>query len=79
MFTAANVMAFTFSDLVVLPILRIQRKYYGLKMEMYIIGECFSCASLVFYFFSLRPAAQWLKTLSSLLTDSSLSSTLLSF
>lgn len=32
-------MAFTFSDLVVLPILRIQTKYYGLKMEMYFIDK----------------------------------------
>ncbi|SER48197.1 hypothetical protein SAMN05421690_103013 [Nitrosomonas sp. Nm51] len=34
----AGVMAFIFSDLVVLPVLRIQAKYYGWKMAMYIMG-----------------------------------------
>ncbi|MCB1949343.1 MAG: permease [Burkholderiales bacterium] len=34
----AGVMAFIFSDLVVLPVLRIQAKYYGWKMAMYILG-----------------------------------------
>jgi len=34
----AGVMAFIFSDLVVLPVLRIQTQYYGFKMAMYILG-----------------------------------------
>jgi hypothetical protein len=31
-------MAFIFSDLVVFPVMRIQAKYYGWKMAMYILG-----------------------------------------
>jgi uncharacterized membrane protein YraQ (UPF0718 family) len=34
----AGVMAFIFSDLVVFPVMRIQAKYYGWKMAMYILG-----------------------------------------
>jgi uncharacterized membrane protein YraQ (UPF0718 family) len=34
----AGVMAFIFSDLVVFPVLRIQKKYYGWKMALYILG-----------------------------------------
>ncbi len=34
----AGVMAFIFSDLVVLPVLRIQARYYGWKMSFYILG-----------------------------------------
>lgn len=34
----AGVMAFIFSDLVVFPALRINAKYYGWKMSMYILG-----------------------------------------
>lgn len=34
----AGVMAFIFSDLVVLPVLRIQAKYYGWKPALYILG-----------------------------------------
>ncbi len=34
----AGIMAFIFSDLVVFPVLRIQAKYYGWKMTMYILG-----------------------------------------
>lgn len=34
----AGVMAFIFSDLVVFPVLRIQAKYYGWKMALYILG-----------------------------------------
>ncbi len=34
----AGVMAFIFSDLVVLPVLRINAKYYGWKMAFYILG-----------------------------------------
>ena len=34
----AGIMAFIFSDLVVLPVLRIQAQYYGWKMAFYILG-----------------------------------------
>jgi len=34
----AGVMAFIFSDLVVLPVVRIQAQYYGWKMAFYIVG-----------------------------------------
>lgn len=34
----AGVMAFIFSDLVVFPVLRIQAKYYGWRMALYILG-----------------------------------------
>jgi uncharacterized membrane protein YraQ (UPF0718 family) len=34
----AGIMAFIFSDLVVFPVLRIQAKYYGWKMTLYILG-----------------------------------------
>lgn len=34
----AGVMAFIFSDLVVFPVLRIQARYYGWKMALYIMG-----------------------------------------
>ena len=34
----AGVMAFIFSDLVVLPVLRIQAAYYGWKMALYVLG-----------------------------------------
>ena len=34
----AGIMAFIFSDLVVFPVLRIQSKYYGWKLALYILG-----------------------------------------
>lgn len=34
----AGIMAFIFSDLVVFPIIRINAKYYGWKMALYILG-----------------------------------------
>ncbi|WP_257721342.1 permease [Pseudodesulfovibrio indicus] len=34
----AGVMAFIFSDLVVFPVLRIQARYYGWKMALYLLG-----------------------------------------
>ncbi|HBQ18500.1 MAG TPA: permease [Myxococcales bacterium] len=37
----AGVIAFIFSDLVVFPVLRIQAKYYGWKMALYLIGVLF--------------------------------------
>lgn len=39
--TFAGVMAFIFSDLVVLPVLRINAKYYGWKMALYILALLF--------------------------------------
>lgn len=37
----AGLLAFIFSDLVVLPVLRVQAKYYGWKMALYIMGVFF--------------------------------------
>ena len=39
----AGVMAFIFSDLVVLPVLRINAEYYGWKMALYIMGMLLTC------------------------------------
>ena len=39
----AGVMAFIFSDLVVLPVLRINARYYGWKMALYILLLLFAC------------------------------------
>ncbi|RUO65403.1 hypothetical protein SAMN06297229_1195 [Pseudidiomarina planktonica] len=39
----AGVMAFIFSDLVVLPVIRINARYYGWKMALYITGMLFVC------------------------------------
>ena len=39
----AGVMAFIFSDLVVLPVLRINARYYGWKMSLYIALMLFVC------------------------------------
>ncbi|MGB1062386.1 MAG: permease, partial [Ketobacter sp.] len=36
--TFAGVMAFIFSDLVVLPVLRINARYYGWKMALYLLA-----------------------------------------
>jgi uncharacterized membrane protein YraQ (UPF0718 family) len=53
----AGVMAFIFSDLVVLPVLRIQAQYYGWRMALYILGIFFvilvTTALLLHYSFSL--------------------------
>jgi hypothetical protein len=49
----AGVMAFIFSDLVVLPILRINAKYYGWKMALYIMALLLTClvaTSLVLHY-----------------------------
>jgi uncharacterized membrane protein YraQ (UPF0718 family) len=52
-----GVMAFIFSDLVVLPVIRINAKYYGWKMALYILGLLFGAliaTSLVLHYgFSL--------------------------
>lgn len=63
----AGVMAFIFSDLIVWPVLRINARYYGWKMALYIALMLFVClvaASLImhygFYWFDLLPdASQW--------------------
>lgn len=39
----AGVMAFIFSDMVVLPVLRINAKYYGWKMALFILMMLFTC------------------------------------
>ncbi|WP_114416291.1 permease [Marinospirillum perlucidum] len=60
----AGVMAFIFSDLVVLPILRINARYYGWKLALYILVLLLTClvaASLVlhysFAFLDLLPSS----------------------
>ncbi|RWU09349.1 permease [Pseudidiomarina gelatinasegens] len=63
----AGVMAFIFSDLIVLPVLKINARYYGWKMALYIAMMLFVClvaASLVMHYglvaFDLLPdASQW--------------------
>lgn len=53
----AGIMAFIFSDLVVLPVLRIQARYYGWKMALYVLAVflCILVASalLLHYGFAL--------------------------
>ncbi|GGB99384.1 membrane protein [Marinobacterium zhoushanense] len=49
----AGVMAFIFSDLVVLPVLRINARYYGWKMALYILLlllTCLICAALLLHY-----------------------------
>ncbi|WP_020682360.1 permease [Marinobacterium rhizophilum] len=49
----AGVMAFIFSDMVVLPVLRINAAYYGWKMALYILALLLSglvCVSLVLHY-----------------------------
>lgn len=57
----AGVMAFIFSDLVVLPVLRINARYYGWKMALYILLLLFSC--LVVTSLMLHYGLQWLDLL----------------
>jgi len=56
----AGVMAFIFSDLVVLPVLRIQAKYYGWKMALYLMAVLLAVlvtsAVLLHYGFDLAGA-----------------------
>ena len=53
----AGIMAFIFSDLIVLPVLRVNTKYYGWKMALYIMGVFFvvlvATALLLHYGFAL--------------------------
>jgi uncharacterized membrane protein YraQ (UPF0718 family) len=67
----AGVMAFIFSDLVVLPVLRIQAQYYGWRMAMYILAVFLlilvSSAVLMHYGFAalgLLPDASGAKSVS---------------
>ncbi len=53
----AGVMAFIFSDLVVFPVLRINAKYYGWKMSLFILMLLFS--SLVLAAILLQYAFNW--------------------
>lgn len=49
----AGIMAFIFSDLVVFPVLRIQAKYYGWKMALYILAVfliILICTALVLHY-----------------------------
>ncbi len=49
----AGVMAFIFSDLVVLPVLRINASYYGWRMALYILGlmlVAIVCAALIMHY-----------------------------
>ncbi len=49
----AGVIAFIFSDLVVFPVLKIQAKYYGWKMALYIAGVMFAAlvsASIILHY-----------------------------
>ena len=63
----AGVMAFIFSDLIVLPVLKINARYYGWKMALYIALMLFVClvmASLLMHYgllaFDLLPnASNW--------------------
>jgi uncharacterized protein len=57
----AGVMAFIFSDLVVFPVLRINAKYYGWKMALFILFLLFS--ALVFTSLILHYSFEWLGVL----------------
>ena len=49
----AGIMAFIFSDLIVFPVLRVNAKYYGWKMSLYIAGVFLACivvASLALHY-----------------------------
>lgn len=66
----AGVMAFIFSDLVVLPVLRINAQYYGWKMALYIVAMLFVClvvTALILHYgfaaFDLLPSADDVKSI----------------
>ncbi|SEN31901.1 permease [Palleronia pelagia] len=65
----AGIMAFIFSDLVVIPVLRVNAQYYGWKMALYILGVFLVVlvvtAMLLHYGFSalgLLPSAEQVRT-----------------
>lgn len=67
----AGVMAFIFSDLVVLPVLRINAQYYGWKMAFYIAAMLFTClvlTSLLLHYglvaFDLLPSNEGVQAIS---------------
>lgn len=67
----AGIMAFIFSDLVVFPVLRIQAKYYGWKMALYIMAVflvALVAAAIVMHYgfaaFDLLPSGQDVKSVS---------------
>ncbi|MDN7124920.1 permease [Pseudidiomarina sp. 1APP75-32.1] len=67
----AGVMAFIFSDLVVLPVLRINAQYYGWKMALYITAMLFTClvvTSLLMHYglfaFDLLPSNEGVRAIS---------------
>ncbi|WP_124979899.1 permease [Nonlabens xiamenensis] len=57
----AGVMAFIFSDLVVFPVLRINARYYGWKMSLFILFLLFS--ALIVASLSLHYSLNWLEML----------------
>lgn len=57
----AGIMAFIFSDLVVLPVLRINAGYYGWKLSLYILAMLLS--GLVFTAIALHYGLAWLQLL----------------
>ncbi|QFT45379.1 putative permease [Roseivivax sp. THAF40] len=65
----AGIMAFIFSDLVVLPVLRVNAQYYGWKMALYILGAFLvvlvATAMILHYGFAalgLLPSAEQVRT-----------------
>jgi len=65
----AGIMAFIFSDLVVIPVLRVNAKYYGWKMALYILAVFLvvlvATAMLLHYgfaFFGLLPSADQVRS-----------------
>lgn len=65
----AGIMAFIFSDLVVLPVLRVNAKYYGWKTAFYILGVFLVVLVLTalllhygFWFLGLLPSADQVKS-----------------
>ena len=65
----AGIMAFIFSDLVVIPVLRVNAQYYGWKMALYILGVflvVLVTAAMVLHYgfamFGLLPSAEQVRT-----------------
>ncbi|WP_372922697.1 permease [Roseovarius sp.] len=66
----AGIMAFIFSDLVVIPVLRVNARYYGWKMALYILGvfliALVATAMILHYGFAafgLLPSAEQVRTI----------------
>ena len=65
----AGIMAFIFSDLVVIPVLRVNAQYYGWKMALYILGVflvVLVTAAMILHYgfaaFGLLPSAEQVRT-----------------